>query len=759
MVTFQELQDLNLSKLNTAVTQWQQMLNKLVILAEGGDGGINAADLEKKANAADWKGDSATVTKQFTTTTARQFDDMVTEARSVHSILQDAHTDLKKQKDDLSTAVATWAKKNIYINANGNAQYSGPTREVEGAPPPPTQEELDGAQRDIDRIVAAANETDRIAARALREHAKSKYDFDEKGVTGLKDADRQQGIEDADAMLRLAAKGDAMTDAELERFNRVAGYHRDNPAFAERFATKLGPEGTLTFWRSLADPGQGRTPEPDSQRAKLLAKVQDNLGITLANATRVDTPAMQEWKDRMIALGDDQIKHPKGTSPTAPLGYQILGPLMTEGKWDSDFLNKYGTSLIEHERKFNYYGISDPDGPDEVWDNLYNAEQLSYPPGVTSPVVDLMEALGHNPEASLQFFNGSTGTGDKEMSNWDYLVDKDGEGARKWGIDDEKKTGYYESLGHALESATLGYAYDDPDPSVPPIKTPEEQAARDMRTLLMDRVVRHYQTSDTIDGQDGIRESLANMAAGHIDSLNYSLDNWGNTGQYTDRDGFYGREANRLRDFEGPTSAGFLRALASDKDAYETVSIAQQVYGASTMAVHDGSNDDAMNAGLKSVRMHGLLDEARLEAIGKEFHDDKEQRNLEIEKQGEWRKFAAGAAVGAGVGVATALIVPTGGAALIAVPIAIETIGGAANTAVAADTLQWIKDNEYDNRDDSVASIDQAKADGSANAIVPLINYKETHGMTDKEFSDWAALAQSRYNDGGKITDTSNSPN
>ncbi|MFD9217910.1 hypothetical protein ACFVY9_33420 [Streptomyces sp. NPDC059544] len=138
MVTYQELHDLNLSKLNTAVTQWQQMLNKLIILADGGDGGVNASDLEKKANAADWKGDSATVTRKFTTTTARQFEDMVTEARSIHSILQDAHTNLKKHKEDLGTTVSTWATKSIYINSNGNAQYSGPPREVEGAPPPPT---------------------------------------------------------------------------------------------------------------------------------------------------------------------------------------------------------------------------------------------------------------------------------------------------------------------------------------------------------------------------------------------------------------------------------------------------------------------------------------------------------------------------------------------------------------------------------------------------------------------------------------------
>ncbi|MCX4511360.1 hypothetical protein OHA27_13795 [Streptomyces sp. NBC_01619] len=760
MVTYQELHDLNLSKLNTAVTHWQQMLSKLVILADGGDGGVNAADLEKRANAADWKGDSATVTKKFTTTTARQFDDMVTEARSIHSILQDAHTNLKKHKEDLGTAVSTWAKKNIYINSNGNAQYAGPPREVEGAPPPPTQEELDSAQRDIDRIMAAANETDRIAARALRKHAESKYDFDEKGFKDLNDADRQQGIEDADAMMRLASKGDALTDAELKRFNQVAGYHRDNPAFAERFATKLGPEGTLTFWRSLADPGRGNTPDPDSDRAKLLAKVQDNLGITLANATRVDTPAMQEWKDRMIALGDDQIKHPNGM-PSAPYGFQVLGPLMTEGKWDTEFLSKYGKSVIEFERKFDDSVLG---GPDQVWENRFNPAQLSYPPGGTKPdsdpVANLMEALGHNPEAALKFFDETTGKGDKVMSNWEYLVDKDGEGARKWPTDDDGKTTGYENLGHALESATLGYAYDDPDPSVPQIKSGNDaeakasQEARDMRTLLMDRVVDHYSTTDKIDKQEGIRDSLANMAAGHIDSLNYSMADWGGSGEATDRGGFFGADGNRLRDFGESGSKNFLRSLASDEESYETVSVAQQVYGASSMAAHGDNQQDALDAGVSSARMHGLLDQARAEAIGKEFAEDKDQRNLELEKQGEWRKFAGEAAVGVGVGVATALVVPTGGAALIAVPIALETVGGAINTQISVDTLQWLKDHEFENFDDSVAGIDKVKYDGSRNAMTPLLNYAEETGMTASQVRDLVERAEGKYYDGGRLGGT-----
>lgn len=630
-----------------------------------------------------------------------------------------------------------------------------PQREVPGGPKEQTsQEEVDQAAREVGRILEAANETDRIAARALRKHAQSKYDFDETGYKGLKDADRQQGIEDADAMVKLASKGDGMTDDELKRFNEISKYHRDNPAFAERFATKLGPEGTLEFWRSLADPGRGRTPDPDGDRAKLLAKVQDNLGITLANATRVDTPEMQAWKDRMIELGDDPIKSKSGI-PSAPYGFQVLGPLMTEGKWDTAFLNKYGEKMLEFERKSD-----DPvlGGPKELWENRFNPAQLSYPPGGTKPdsdpVANLMEALGHNPEASLQFFNGSSGKGDDAMSNWDYLVNKDGEGAREWPTDDDGKTTGFKNLGHALESGTLGYAYDDKPPTIPPVHTDAEIAARDQRTLLMDKVVDHYQSADTIDKQDGIRDSLANMAAYHIDSLNYTMADWGGTGEASGRDDLFHAKDSHLRDFGEMSSKNFLRSLASDEGSYETVSTAQQVYGASSMSAQGADQEAALDAGVKSVRMHGLLDQARAEAIGHEFADDKDRRNLELEKQGEWRNFAAEAATGVGVAAATALIVPTGPVAVVAVPLAIETIGGAINTHVSTETMQYLKDHEFDNFDDSVAGIDKARDDGRRNAMTPLLNYAEAHGMSEKQVGDLAERAEGQYNNGGHLGDT-----
>ncbi|MGS2589745.1 DUF6571 family protein [Streptomyces hebeiensis] len=761
MVSYQELRDLRLGKLDTAVTEWQEMVRKLVTLAEGGDGGVSAADLERKANAADWKGDNATVTKAFTTTTARQFGDMLTEARSVHTILDDAHSALKKHKDDLTAAVDKWARKNVHVNAKGTVVSAVPLGVRDGdstltaGTEPPSQEDIDTAAAEIATILEAAAETDRIAARALRTHARSAYDFDETGFTSLQDADRKQGIEDADLAVRLASADHPLPDAELRRFNELAARQRDNPAFAERFATKMGPEGTLQFWRDHIAPGIGGPPTDD--REKLLARTRDNLGLTLATASHLDSPAMREWKNGIIAAGDDRFTNPNTTQSF--YGYQLTSNLMTKGKWDTGFLNSYGTSLIDFER-----GHARPGAP-QLWNEPSYLIDSSYPSGSPKPAFDpvtgFLEALGHNPGASLEFFNGSSGKGANDgldtLGNWDYLVDKDNKEARDWPVDADGKTAGYAHLGHALESATLGYPYDTETPGIPPLDTEAQRTARDDRTALMEKVVAHYKTADTIDAQDGIRDSLANMAAGHIDSLNYSAANFGAGGDASGRAERFGAEENRLRDFGSMDTTRFLRRKASEENAYNTVSTAQQVYGASVMTTQGDDLEDAKRVGLHSVKMHGMLDEARFEGIGKEFGDEKEERNRELAKQGEWRNFAAGAVIGTTVGIGAAAIVPTGAAAAIAVPLAFDTVGGAAETYVGNQTLDWLKEREFDNIDESVQGIELARQTGQNNAMTPLLNYAQAHGMSTDDIWDLSSAAEHEYVAGTRRTDTENS--
>ncbi|MFD5450656.1 DUF6571 family protein [Streptomyces sp. NPDC127100] len=745
-LTAQELTDLRLGTLKTAVDDWATMYGRLQKLADGGNGDVNASDLRTKADAANWKGANATVSRQFVTRTAAQFADAAAEARSVHGLLRDAHTDLTKRKGELRTAIDDLAKRNIYVNGSGKVSASVPSGAAAGDGKgihQPTDEELDGAQQRITRILWEASETDRIVARALRALVKNKYDFTDTGADSVKEADREQGEADAEYWEKEIAKGnvDEWSKEKLARFNGTLEDQRDNPGFTETFATGLGAQDTLQFWRDLAAPPGGAV---EGDKAKLLAHVQDNLGMALANASHGDSPAMEAWKKDLIASGT-KIFPVDPAMPMGPNGFQVMSSLMHKGKFDSDFLHDYGQAVVKYERDY-------PGDPGVAW---RDTADLNYPPTgeANDPLAGFMDALGHNPEASLDFFDASTGQGDDRMSNFDYLAGHE-KGARQWPEGEDGKPIGYDNLGHALESATLGYAYDDPSPEVPPLRTEAQIAAREARLDLVSEVMENYNEADVIDAQPGVRDSLAKIAAGHVDSLNYSMADWGGSGELADRDGLFHADSHHLRDLGSSDTTNFLRALASDEDSYATVSTAQQIYGSSLMAAQGGNHDNTLDAGMQSVTMHGLLDQARTEAIGHQYADDEDARNQALEKQGEWRKFAAGAVIGVGVGVASEVVVPAGVAAAVAVPLGFDTLGKAGETVMGTQTIDWLKENEYSNDQESIDSIQKAKEQGSNRAMTPLLNYAEDHHMTPTEVRAMTERARNVYAQGGDYSDT-----
>jgi hypothetical protein len=735
-LTVEELRHLRLGTLNEAVTDWRVMADKLNELATGDGGDVSARDLESKAKAADWEGVNATVSREFVTRTAQQFEDAAAEAKDVLGILSDLASQMAKHKESLETAVTELGRRNIGVTGDGTVTDTSPSApsEVTGVARP-SKEEMEAASRRIAGILWEATETDRIARDALRAIMKDRHDFSGAGAGSLKEADLRQGREQAEKWKRDILSGDykKWSDDELEAFNRSLTLHRDNPGFTEAFFAGIGADQTLMMWRELAHPYDGPA---EGDRAKLLAKLQDNLSMSLANASYGNSPAVEQWKKDLIAAGPRQLP---GDLPVGPTGFQVMSSLMQKGRFESEFLNDYGTALVTHEReKFR--------GSGEPW---YRGITLDYPDGgknPNDPMSGFLEALGHNPEASLDFFSQETGEGDKRISNFEYLVGNEEHG-RKWPED----TDGFDNLGHALESATLGYPYDSRDPAVPPTETPAEVAARDERTALAMEVVGAYADPEVLEKQQGIAGSLARVAAGHMDSINYSMANWGGLGDLADRDGLYHRDEARLRDFGEGNTLGFLRNVAADREAHQVLSQAQQIYGTGLMIAHEDNRADVLYAADHSIRMHGMIDEARMEAIAGQYKDEADKRNLALEKQAAWIEYGAGALVGVGTGLITA---PTAGVGAVAVPIVVDTVAGAVETAVGNHMMDWLKENEYKNAPQAIASLDQARNAGAMNAAAPLREYLLQAGMTVQEIRDMQPQMEAAYNRGRTVTDT-----
>ncbi|RBL84266.1 hypothetical protein DDE05_24995 [Streptomyces cavourensis] len=83
--------------------------------------------------------------------------------------------------------------------------------------------------------------------------------------------------------------------------------------------------------------------------------MQENLSMSLATASRLDSPAMDAWKRDIIAAGPKQFGH-EGMM-AKPYGFQIMSNLMVKGRFDSGFLDDYGTAVRTFEtskgRQFN----------------------------------------------------------------------------------------------------------------------------------------------------------------------------------------------------------------------------------------------------------------------------------------------------------------------------------------------------------------------------------------------------------------------
>ncbi|MBN3928422.1 hypothetical protein IQ279_01955 [Streptomyces verrucosisporus] len=637
-LTFTDLYGFSFSGLSDAVSDWDSVVTELGELADEARTGMAA-----KAEKADWKGENATVTKPFVRKTAKEFDDAAAQARSIRNILRDAHTDLKSVQADLIKEVEGGREQGIRVRDNGDGTVGfSLDRQPDNSAPSEEQRRAGGDLADrIDRLIARAEEIDDLAARALkRVHGGDPYNFGHAQYSSLDEVEAERAV-------KLAKLGPDMSDAQYREFNGLVGANAEDPEFSTAFYKGLGgPEEALRFYARMSIDGTLGDGEENEGRLALSRDLQRNMGIALATATDPDnkTHLPAGWGEEFRRLGTQQIDLEPGPFGPQPYGYQVLGGIMRYGEYDADFL----TPIAEHITQLHH------DEPTRFTSNRpvgTGDADLGYNPSGRGgagydPLTSVLEALGHSPEAAERFF-----TGDPTVYREDGTVDK---GAKlgyqyfdeflkedfEWPPDSLAKPGTDglkdalehgpNALGHALEAAATGRAYDSQ--STEPIEHTSERAEFTERLVAHfgehPELIRHNENlkdekfGDLKSGPlHVLRDSLGNITAEYIGDFQRSM--------YGDSPASDSFPVNGVPAVFENTShvVSFLGEVGQDPDAYGTITSAQQSYTTLMVdKVFDGvfSGEDKSMVSLEQkvssavapgAVMAGIMSDARADAV------------------------------------------------------------------------------------------------------------------------------------------------
>ncbi|MDG9705752.1 DUF6571 family protein [Streptomyces sp. DH37] len=739
-LSYSTVRDADLTPLSEAVAKWRNLPGRFTTIATSFNTEVSGA-----LRASDWEGEAAEAAFRKFDQVQKQMRNAADEAGDVHRLLDSALESFRsaqKRLRDVATEVSE--DRNLKLSPAGLV-YLDPDDRKE----PERLAVLRQAYEDVvrgynDRVRTAledATEADTALHWALSQDPNGRSPgFHPDMFRSVQDArqGRDQARKDADTLVELTSLGPDMTDEQLEQFNRLARRHEGDPYFAERFAVRTGPEGTLRFWQGIADA------RPSGSAAeKTLAGIQESLSRTLATASHSQSEAMREWKKKMVDLGDERIYFVhSGETAMLPSqgshGFSIMSSLMRHGEYDTDFLKNYGNELFSFEK--------DHEGNlKELWYVDDHKARLSFVSGSgNDPMAGYLEALGHNPEASKAMFESEPWAAAKDPGHagdlnpfLNYLMRE-----RDWPQDsaegEESSEGYgYDELGHALEAATLGFPYDRPDLGAASYLNPKEGAYPE-QSALRDKTAANIMSqvaavvgfdSDYVTDRPGVGDSLAKMGAGYMDDLSRSVSNFANIDHDADlRDKAfrYGEQAGHIN-LDENLAKDFLESVGKHSGAYEILSAAQESYAVSALKHYPEPNEELNRIIDTSAKFHSILDNARAEHI--DSHAEK--KSQEYAEAAEWKNFAVSHGVGLGVGLAT---LPFGGPATstavsFVVPAIIEGVGDAAETKLGIEIDQELREREKEIESKAEMEKDDFKEIGKSRAAAPLSAYAQAHGM------------------------------
>ncbi|MFF3289806.1 hypothetical protein [Streptomyces sp. NPDC003023] len=685
MLKYEDVVDAPVTKFKEAADDWSQMLTKLEKLAEDARRGMKA-----KSDKADWRGLNAGVTKPFITKTAKEFDDAEAQARGIKLLLADAHTSFKAARDALiRIRDEEGPAAGIHVDASGKVRPRHDLQTDTAARHDPgyadalrKQEQAVAAwQRKVDRIVEDCSDADDSLKRALAANVKDAHNFTAPKYKSL-------DAEEAARAAALAGKGSDLTHTELQALNDLLHDNAKSPEFAKNFYEKLGPEKSLAFFGQLSTDTY-HYGKLDKERLKDVQALQKNLGLTLATASH-DSKFTAEWGPELRKLGTERISLSRQDPPgTGPFGYQLLGGIMRYGNYDAKFLNPIAEHVAQLHQKTPHL-FSENKAVNNSARDPFNPSGLNG--SGYDPVISMLEALGHSPDAAKRFFTDTpTAYNEDGTVNKDATADlgkyKNGTqvssyldffGNDKWksfhdidvSIQSEIKNSANfmpDALGHALEAAALGYPWDDPSP----------HPVRDASTAqVMSNVVEKYALDPgLLRHQEALADSIGNMSAGYINDITWALEAGEPGSVYAPTENI---EAHaKLTQDE---ARQLLSTLGQHPDAYATVSKANEVYTTSVLenqvdksgGIDEGALRSAVHTG---AEVQGMLDQSRadqVEATNLKVHEEYEKA---VAKRNAWVNFGATTALAAGI--AFLPVTAAAGAAVVLIPLATDTASGA----------------------------------------------------------------------------------
>ncbi|MEN8651243.1 hypothetical protein ABCR94_11505, partial [Streptomyces sp. 21So2-11] len=581
----------NFASLGEAIGDWSKVVKNLTTLKNDA-----RDDLKGKADKADWAGLNATVSREFITKTAGEFADAVTQATTIRDILRDTRDELVAYRGELTRALDKgWEKRLTAVGTQG-----GGFKVFVNVHPEPanSKQAVDALRDELQGILTKATTSDTTAAQVLRAISKqAEHGFSD---ASYKDRDSAaDALRHADDMARIAKKDpNDMSSEELKTFNQTLHKYQSDSLFAEQFAKKLGARETLQFWSEMADVHAGAK----GGELNELKELQKNLSMTLATATHSDSIGMQEWKQKITEEGNTNFR-PDPSNPSkgavGVLGVQVMSSLMSQGKYDTEFLDDYGKKLLKGD-------IAPPGqtgmGTNDVWKGPGQTLDLVFGKGDgRDPMIGFMDALSHNSEASTNTFDSKPVL--------DHVLES------------TKYTDRGQSVGHALEAAVSGVSHGE-TPSGP---QPHSRTQVEIMKNVMHAVAQPDGGTALVSKEIG--ESFGHMASGYMPEINRTIAG-------------YGAESIFLTDSAAPDgldrtdTTRFLYEVAKDPDGRAALLYGESIYTGSSIEAHiaddslyDGNTNDAIRTVAKnSGVIEGIIGHSNADTeVGDAIGNEKEQ--------------------------------------------------------------------------------------------------------------------------------------